>query len=41
MPTAEFSSEKACNNAAMKWSMETMKTYGGANARFTIVCVPK
>lgn len=41
MTTAEFSSEKACNDAATKWSMGTIKTYGGASARFTAVCVPK
>jgi hypothetical protein len=41
MTSIEFSSEKACNDAAAKWSMETMKIYGAASARFTAVCVTK
>lgn len=41
MTSINFSSEKACNDAATKWSMETMKTYGAASARFTAVCVAK
>ena len=31
----------ACNDAATKSSMKTIKTYGVGNARFTAVCVPK
>jgi len=38
MTSIDFSSEKACNDTAAKWPM---KTYGGASARFTAVCVPK
>jgi 3-deoxy-D-arabino-heptulosonate 7-phosphate (DAHP) synthase len=41
MTTVEFTSEKACNDAAPKWSMESMKTFGAASARFTAVCVAK
>jgi hypothetical protein len=41
MTTTEFSSEKACTDAATKWSMETMKTYGAGSVRFTVVCVAK
>ena len=39
--SVEFSSEKACNAAATKWSKETIKTYSAASARFTAVCVAK
>ena len=41
MISAEFSSEKGCSDATTKWSMETIKTYGGASAKFTTVCVAK
>jgi hypothetical protein len=41
MTSIEFSSEKACNDAATKWAMETMKTYGAGSARFTTVFVAK
>ncbi|WP_426197694.1 hypothetical protein [Massilia sp. DWR3-1-1] len=41
MTTTEFSSEKSCNEAASKWAMETMKTYGAASGRFTTVCAAK
>lgn len=33
--TADLSSEEACNDAATKWSMETIKSLGAASAKST------
>jgi hypothetical protein len=41
MTTAEFTSEKACNDATTKWDRETIKAFSGGSARFTAVCVDK
>lgn len=41
MTSMQFSSQKACSDAASNWSMKTTKTHNGASAGFSAVCVTR